>query len=198
MSCPKCRKPTYADGSCSGCAWPAEQCECVSPGRKAAARKKREPTTWDRMPIELRAGTPVDQRYAIPIFGTSKRGKMRHGTILKNRRVYQCGGEIDNFVYWKLHAVTIALDVWVQVRDGVARDGVRYGVDVVEVVDHRRNRVWRIDKDDMQRLGEMYEDGIGKRWAVNLDHGLWEQGELPPKKGKPLDPAPAEAAPRLL
>ena len=203
MTCPVCHKPTYTDGSCAGCLEPAADCKCVAasiPKKAKKPRKPREATVWDRMPIELRAGTHVDQHFAIPIFGTSKRGTMRHGTLLKNMRVYQCGGEIDNFVYWKEHAVTIAYDVWLQIRDGVVREGRRYGADVIEVVDHRRNRVWRVDMSVARERGRAYEDSqhsIGKRWAIHLDYGLWEQGELPPKKGAPLDPPP-EAPPRLL
>lgn len=178
------------DGTCTRCLNHADRCTCTAAPARGGKRKKRKgpavtPTSpLDRLPIEKRVGTRVRPEYAVPVFGAAKFGTMRHGTILRNERVYQGGGELGNFMYHRERVISIGLDVW---------ERIQRGVDVIEMIDHRANRCFRITMDDARQFGYVYDAGIGPRWGVPVDLWAVEQGERPPLPGRPLD-APSPAA----
>jgi hypothetical protein len=113
-----------------------------------------------RPPIGERAGTVLDHRFTDPIKGSARRGVTQHGSLDRRQRLYQGGGELKNFVYWKHKSVTIAQDVWEQIRGNA---------DWIEMLDHQKNEVYRIDMDSAIRLGRTYDAGIGPRWEVPLN-----------------------------
>lgn len=195
----KCGGQALDDGTCSRCLSHMSGCRC--PSLSGAARRPRRrtgvrrngpvatPTTaWDRLPIEKRMGTRVDPAYAQPIIGLAKHGRMRHGTILRNERVYQGGGELGNFMLHKRQLITIAMDVWTQLQRGV---------DVIEMIDHRANRCFRITFASARDHGYAYDEGIGMRWGIPVEYWMVEQGERPPLIGARLD-APAPPVSRRL
>lgn len=210
MTCETCRKyETYADGKCAGCAYPAERCRCLPVGSTVASgkRKLRSPASPSRakkaprgaaprLPTSQRAGTRLlyePRGNVIPVLGRTDRGVKEHGYIDRRQRIYQCGGELSNFVYWKDDLMSFAEDVWHQINAG--------GVDMIEVVDHTRNRVFRLSI-QRAREGHWYEsekNSIGRRWGVPFRWWPVEHGVEPAPKGEPLDP-PAEvpAQPPLL
>lgn len=126
-----------------------------------------------RPPTKDRAGTSLDPRWSHVI----KIGPKVHGLFDERHRIYQTGGELSNFVYWKLHLVSFDARVWMQVKDKV---------DWIEVLDHQRNECWRIAMGKAVKNLVTYQGGIGTRvgipmrfWdVIRLDGSYKQVGEV--------------------
>ena len=93
------------------------------------------PPGTTREEVLSRAGTQLDHRWTHEIRGKGRRGSLVHGLYDESQRIYQTGGELSKFVYWKRQWVSISYDAWRQVYEKV---------DWLEVIDHERNECWRI------------------------------------------------------
>lgn len=112
-----------------------------------------------RPPTKARAGTALDHRWVHQI----KVGSKVHGLYDERHRIYQSGGELSNFVYWKLHLVSFDGRVWEQIKDRT---------DWIEVLDHQRNECWRIAMTKAVKNMTTYQGGIGIR--VGIPMALWD------------------------
>lgn len=117
----------------------------------------------EREEVKGRAGTVLDHRWTHPIEGMGRKGKLQHGLYDEKQRVFQTGGELSRFVYWKHHLVTFSKDVW---------DQVFMKTDFFEVVDHERNEVYRIAGEKARNHAVTYDAGLGKRVGIPLR--LWD------------------------
>ena len=113
----------------------------------------------DRKEVVHRAGTALNHNWTHRIQGRGKKPKL-HGMYDESQRVYQTGGELKNFIYWKLHVVSIDEDAWRQVRDKA---------DWLEVIDHERNECWRIARQKFLKHAVRYSAGIGPRVGVPME-----------------------------
>jgi hypothetical protein len=113
--------------------------------------KKPEKTNPD-----LRAGTTLDHRWCHDIMV----GKKQHGIYDESHRVYQTGGVLSKFIYWRDHLVTLDARVWRQIIDKS---------DWIEVIDHERNECWRISATRARKSAKHYDAGIGERVGVPMD-----------------------------
>jgi hypothetical protein len=107
-----------------------------------------------------RAGTVIDHRWMHPIMATANRRK-QHGLYDESQRLYQTGGELEKFVFWKLKVVSIAFDAWMQISDKA---------DWIEVIDNRRNECWRIPMNRAKKHLVQYDAGGGKRVGIAIKH----------------------------
>lgn len=131
----------------------------------------------DREEITYRAGTRLDHRWTHKIMGRGRRGPLVHGLYDESQRVFQTGGEMSAFVYWKHHLVTLSEDAWKKVK-GIA--------DWIEIVDHETNRCWRIAKVKFLNHAVRYDAGIGPRVGCAMDlwdvidarGNYWQEGKL--------------------
>ena len=115
-----------------------------------------------REAVQQRAGTTLNHSWTHKIMGSGRRGKLTHGLYDESQRIYQTGGELKNFIYWKKRYVTIAEDAWRQI----------FGkVDWIEVIDHERNECWRISMKKAERAAVKYDAGLGPRVGIPMD--LW-------------------------
>jgi hypothetical protein len=113
-----------------------------------------------REDVDTRAGTQLDHRWTHKIMGHGRRGALVHGLYDESQRIYQTGGELSRFVFWKRRLVTIAEDAWRQV----------YGkVDWLEVIDHERNECWRISMKRAEKAAVRYDAGLGPRVGIPMD-----------------------------
>ncbi len=129
----------------------------------------------ERSTIPERAGTRLDHRFTEAVYGTGRRGRTQHGSYDRRQRVYQCGGELSNFIYWRERLVSFDLEVWRAVWDRADR---------LEVIDHERNECYALDVEAAITAGRMYDAGLGPRFGVPLD--LWTRldaagNRLPPR-----------------
>ena len=108
-----------------------------------------------------RAGTTLDHRWTHPVMTKGKRSHVKNGLYDESQRIYQTGGEIDKFVYWKLEVASIAHDAWLQVAEKC---------DWIEIIDHRRNECWRIPMARARKHLVGYEAGMGKRVGIPIRH----------------------------
>jgi hypothetical protein len=113
-----------------------------------------------RQEIRERAGTRLDHRFTEPVYGSGRRGRIQHGTLDRRQRVYQCGGELKNFVFWKARLVSFDLSVWQVIQDAA---------EWIEVIDHERNECYRVSIGLARLHGRVYDAGLGPRWGVPLD-----------------------------
>lgn len=113
-----------------------------------------------RKPVPERAGTPINHANAEKILGKAAKGKMVHGILDKDTGVYQCGGELKNFVYWKEQLVSIGKDVWDQIANRAK---------FIEIVDHKKNECYRTNIETAKKYGRIYNAGIGPRYGVPLE-----------------------------
>ena len=81
----------------------------------------------EREEVQTRAGTQLDHRWTHRITGKGRKGVTQHGLLDERQRIYQTGGELSNFIYWKNRWVTFAEDAWRQFNQKV---------DWIEVIDH--------------------------------------------------------------
>jgi hypothetical protein len=88
----------------------------------------------DRPAIKDRAGTHLKRSACEPIYGTGKSHR-QIGTLDNDQRVFQCGGEISNFLYKSRMLISLPWDVWEQVR---------LRCDWLEIVDHEENVCYRV------------------------------------------------------
>lgn len=127
----------------------------------------------EREEIQTRAGTLLDHRWTHRIEGKGRKGVRQHGLYDERQRIYQTGGELSNFIYWKRHWVTLAEDAWRQVWQKV---------DWIEIIDHERNECWRIAIQKAARHAVKYDAGLGPRigipmefWDVVTSRGTYKQ-----------------------
>ena len=112
----------------------------------------------DRKAISKRAGTKIDHKHVRKIFGWAKTGAKLHGLLDCRQRVYQGGGELHNFVYWKQRLVSLSLEVWEKIQTA----------ETIELIDHKNNECWRTSMDFARRTGTIYSAGVGQRWGIPL------------------------------
>lgn len=117
----------------------------------------------ERPEVPWRAGTTLDHKWTKKITGSGRQGSRVHGLYDERQRVYQTGGEMKNFIYWKLHVVSIAKDAW---------DQVWQKTDWFEVIDHEKNVCWRISGEKARKNALIYNSGIGDRVGVLME--LWD------------------------
>ncbi len=120
---------------------------------------------WERLPVHERAGTPLDWRTGnvIAVTGPMHKGPgtQVHGYLDQRQRVYQSGGELKNFMYWKERLLTLAYPVWQQIQEGAAW---------IELIDHELNQCYRIEARVARAHGHIYNAGIGPRWGVPREY----------------------------
>jgi hypothetical protein len=112
----------------------------------------------DRKEVIHRAGTKLNHAWTHRV---TVKGKVS-GMYDESQRVYQTGGELTNFIYWKLRVVSISDAVWQQIRGKV---------DWIEVIDHERNECWRISGTKFINGSVRYDAGIGPRVGAPME--LW-------------------------
>lgn len=122
----------------------------------------------ERKPPGSRAGTKLDHRWTHDVMV----GKKQHGLYDESQRVYQTGGELKKFIYWRDHLVTFSAAAWRQVIDKV---------DWLEVIDHERNEAWRISAKRARDNARRYDAGIGERIGVPMDQWTVYDSEGKPK-----------------
>ena len=110
----------------------------------------------ERQQVEERAGTQLDHRFTRKIMS----GRKEHGLLDERQRVYQSGGELKNFVYWKLKVVSFDAEVW---------DQIAGKVDWFEMLDHPKNECYRIEATKAYDNLVEYVDSIGRRVGIPLD-----------------------------
>jgi len=116
-----------------------------------------------RHEVVHRSGTALNHRWCHRIEGRGRKGVKLHGMLDESQRVYQTGGELSRFIYWKLHLVSIDVDAWRQIRGRC---------DWIEVIDHERNECWRIASEKFIKHAVQYDAGIGPR--VGAPMGNWD------------------------
>lgn len=112
-----------------------------------------------REEVKHRVGTKLDHRWTHPIEGQGRKGKRQHGLYDERQRVYQTGGEISNFVYWRKRLVSFAKEAW---------DQVYLKVDWFEVIDHEKNECWRISGEKARHYMQTYDAGLGPRVGIPM------------------------------
>lgn len=117
-----------------------------------------EPELKELPKIPHRAGTHLDHRWTHKIMANGK----THGLYDEHLRLFQAGGVLSKFIYWKYHLVSLDAAVWRQVIDKV---------DWLEIVDHERNECLRIAAEKARKHAQTYNAGIGERIGVPMD--LW-------------------------
>jgi hypothetical protein len=110
----------------------------------------------ERQQVAQRAGTQLDHRFTRKIMSDGK----EHGLLDERQRIYQSGGELKNFVYWKLVVVSFDAKVWEQIAGKV---------DWFEMLDHPKNECYRISADKAYDNLVDYVDRIGPRVGIPLD-----------------------------
>jgi hypothetical protein len=116
-----------------------------------------------REEIRHRAGTHLDHRWTHKVEGDAKRGKVPTlGLFDESQRLFQTGGELKSFVYWKLHLVTLPAETYRRIR---------MIADWIEIIDHEKNECWRISMTKFETNAVRYNAGIGERVGAPMD--LW-------------------------
>jgi hypothetical protein len=110
----------------------------------------------ERTTIPHRAGTALDHRWTTRVVVNGK----VHGLYDQSQRVYQTGGELKRFVYWKAKLVTLDAKVW---------QAVINKADWLEIIDHERNECWRISGAKARKAAIRYNAGIGERVGVPIE-----------------------------
>jgi len=113
----------------------------------------------ERELIQTRAGTILDHRWTSEVKSKGRRGVRVHGLYDQKQRVYQTGGELSNFIYWKKHLVSISDEAWRQVWEKT---------DWLEVIDHEKNECWRIAMAKALKHAVRYDAGIGPRVGIPM------------------------------
>lgn len=113
-----------------------------------------------RKEVKTRAGTKLDHRWTHAIEGTGRKGTRQHGLYDERQRIYQTGGEISNFVYWRKKLVSFAKVAW---------DQVALKTDWFEVIDHEKNECWRVSGEKARRYMQVYDAGLGPRVGIPMD-----------------------------
>lgn len=142
--------------------FPPEPTGVVGP---VTAPFQRPDEATQREAVKRRAGTRLkhDGHNCYQLEGTGKgKAKKVHGLIDNRQGVYQTGGELKNFVYWKDRLVSLDVTVWQHVRDHPT-------VKVLEFIDHERNECWVVSADVANAHGKEYNAGIGTRWGIPMD-----------------------------
>lgn len=136
-----------------------------APGQVGAFFEDEIPETFlppgaTRPEAQWRAGTVLDHHWTHQITGSGKRGKLVHGLYDESQRVYQTGGEMSHFIFWKRKLVTFNKEAW---------DQVWQRADWIEVIDHEKNVCWRIATGKATKHAIVYDAGIGQRVGVPME-----------------------------
>ena len=113
-----------------------------------------------RETVTHRAGTALDHRWTHRVEAKGRKGVRQHGLYDERQRVYQTGGEISNFVYWKKRLVSFSREAWDQVAEKT---------DWFEVIDHEKNECWRISGVRARRYAIRYDAGLGPRVGIPME-----------------------------
>jgi hypothetical protein len=137
------------------------------------ARIKVEKVT-DKPAVARRAGTPLTPGSKRAVYGPGYNGKGQksHGTLDTAQRLYQTGGERDDFVYRRLNLVSMSYVIWQQIRGHV---------DAIEFIDHITNTCYRLSGQDRLRSGlALYNAGFGQRagWPLPWFDVIDGKGEI--------------------
>ena len=117
-----------------------------------------EQTQRVRAETGRRAGTVMGPT-AKPIYGQAKKSLSQHGLLDEEKGVYQCGGELSGFVYWRQRVVSLSMVVWEQLVN----------LDLtLEFIDHDKNECWRVTSDIAKKYGKGYEAGLGPRFGIPM------------------------------
>jgi hypothetical protein len=112
-----------------------------------------------------RAGTVIDHRWAHKIMGGRKARPNILGLYDESQRLYQTGGELERFVFWKMKLVSLPYEAWVQVVEKA---------DWIEIIDHTRNECWRVPMARARKHAVRYEAGVGPRVGIPIKHwSIW-------------------------
>jgi hypothetical protein len=111
------------------------------------------------MDINRRAGTHLDHRFT----STIRANGQDHGIYDAKQRVFQSGGELSDFVFWKKKSITMSVGTWLATRDAL----------LIEFIDHGKNVCYRISRTKAEGHAERYTAGAGSRVAIPLV--LWDQ-----------------------
>jgi len=114
-----------------------------------------------REETSARAGTVLNHKWCHDIYVMKGRSRRRHGLYDESQRIYQTGGEMSMFIYWKAKLVSIDYDVWLQIAGKV---------DWIEIIDHEKNECWRISMKKVMKTSTTYDAGIGKRLGVPMEY----------------------------
>jgi hypothetical protein len=128
----------------------------LPPAPRPAPPLRLPPRAADRPHRADRAGTPLDHRFTIEVFGLGPKSR-RHtsaGWIDRRHRLF------------KKNLLTFQGDVWVQLTTRYAD-----ALDFLELVDNVANRAYRVDFRTACERGCWYDEGIGRRWGIPAD--LW-------------------------
>lgn len=114
-----------------------------------------------RKAVAERAGSHLNPRTTHPVLGSARRGRSTHGVLDTSISLYQCGGEMENFLYRKEGLLSLDRAVWETVEKQAA---------YIEIVDHDTNSVYVITVAEAKAHGRYYDAGIGPRYGVPGHH----------------------------
>ena len=131
------------------------------PGQVGAFFEEEIPETFlppgsNRKGVQWRAGTQLDHHWTHEIKAKNK----VHGLYDESQRVYQSGGEMSRFIFWKKRLVTLDKGAW---------DQIFQRADWIEVIDHEKNECWRIAGKKAVKSAIKYESGIGPRIGIPME-----------------------------
>jgi hypothetical protein len=116
---------------------------------------------------KLRAGSTINASTCLIVYGAPVHGKKKiHGYLDPKQRLYQAGGELTKFVYWKKKGVSFDRSVWTDINQSCI-------VDTIEMIDHDRNECYKIPLTRAIAHVEVYNEGYGSRVCVPLR--LWDR-----------------------
>jgi hypothetical protein len=129
------------------------------------------PSEFSRPPTALRAGTRIDHaggnaieiRCRQPLTGRTSLA----GWLDRRQRVFQSGGRLREFCFFKERLHSLPSDVWEELTTRWAD-----AIDVIELVDYEASRVYRVAFTVARDQGRWYQAGIGPRWGVPT--ALWD------------------------
>lgn len=113
-----------------------------------------------REEVPLRAGTKLNHKWTHKIRGSGHRKSLVHGLYDESQRIYQSGGELSRFAFWKRRWITISEEAWRQIYQKV---------DWIEIIDHERNECWRIAMKKALKEAVPYDAGLGPRIGIPME-----------------------------
>jgi len=118
--------------------------------------------TWaDRTtPPKQRPGTQLSKN-AVKVYDSAIRSNVAMGMLDRKQALFQTGGEARNFIFRKKQWITLPESVWV--------DLLQEEIDLIEWVDHQKNRCFSIPMHVATQVVQTYDAGIGPRVGFPLD-----------------------------
>lgn len=114
--------------------------------------------------IDHTAGNAIEIQCRQPLTGLVALA----GWLDRRQRVFQSGGRLREFCFFKERLHSLPSDVWEELRTRWAD-----AVDVIELVDYEAGRVYRVAFAVARAEGRWYQAGIGPRWGVPTE--LWTE-----------------------